>query len=111
MITRTSLLQGRLFTRINRRRDIALVSGMVTRCSLARGIANQKEQIDNFSNSKDYYEQVRQLAKLQGLTDLRSDFYANKKDFDRFKVYVIVDQKVIIRHFNHVDLVMKRISS
>lgn len=57
---------------------------------LSRGIATQKEQIDNYVNSKDYYDQVRQLAKLQGLTDIRTEYHTNKKDFEKFKTYAIV---------------------
>lgn len=57
---------------------------------LARGVGTQKEQIDNFVNSKDYYDQVRQLAKLQGLVSIREEYYANIKDFSKFRDYVIV---------------------
>lgn len=57
---------------------------------LARGVGTQKDQIDNFVNSKDYYDQVRQLAKLQGLVSIREEYYANTKDFKKFRDYVIV---------------------
>jgi len=57
---------------------------------LARGVGTQKEQIDNFVNSKDYYDQVRQLAKLQGLVSIREEYFADTKDFNKFRHYVVV---------------------
>lgn len=69
---------------------VASGSSFSSALRLSRGIANQKEQIDNYVNSKDYYDQVRQLAKLQGLTDIRTEYHTNKKDFEKFKTYTIV---------------------